>query len=469
MTQHLRPYADYIDSGVPSLGEVPAHWEVRRLGQMGRIWKGLGGSKADETSTGVPCIRYGDLYTSHEFFIRSTRSAIPKAIAENYTPIEFGDVLFASSGETIEDIGKSAVSLMRSEARCGGDVLVFRSRHPVDARYLGYTVGCRPVVVQKAAMGRGITVMHIYADQLKRLALPLPPLPEQTAIARFLDYIDGRIRRAIREKEKLLAVLAEQQHAAIEQAVTGAIDVQTGRPFAAYKNSGVEWLPKVPAHWLGLPLAAAATSVQTGPFGSQLHAHEYVDMGVPVINPSHLTDGRIAPDHSVTVTEQKAEELSRHRLARADIVMARRGEVGRSALVQPNEVGWICGTGSLRIRPRRAVCRPEYLLLALNSSRSRDALHLTSVGSTMPNLNAEIVSRLRLHIPPLAEQDAIAEFCRIVKARHNAATSHPRRQTALLREYRDRLVADMVTGKLDVRGGGIRESRSCLPPPPAVG
>lgn len=447
----LPVYAEMRDSGSESLGRVPAHWEVQRIGQLGRLYKGRGGSKEHEVAAGVPCVRYGDLYTTHEYFIHSSRSAVPERVADEYSRIEFGDVLFATSGETLDEIGKSAVNLIRTRAVCGGDILLFRCKRQANARYLGYATGSRSATAQKARMGRGITVMHIYGNQLKRLAVPFPPLPEQSAIARYLDHMNRCIRRAIRSRERLLELLAEQKRAAIEQAVTGGIDVRTGRPYPAYKDSRVGWLPETPAHWVGLGLGAAATSVQTGPFGSQLHADEYVDLGVPVINPSHLTtDGRVAPDQSVAVTEHKAAQLSRHRLAPGDIVMARRGEVGRSAQIQPSETGWLCGTGSLRIRPRRTVCQPEYLLLVLNSAGVRDALHLASVGSTMPNLNAEIVSRLRLQLPPLAEQVAIAEFCRAVNARHDAETRHTRRRIALLREYRERLIADVVTGQVDV-------------------
>jgi type I restriction enzyme S subunit len=396
-------------------------------------------------------VRYGDLYTSHEFFIHASRSRVPEEKAKNYTRIEFGDALLAGSGETIDEIGKSAVCLMRSEARCGGDIILFRSQTPVDAKYLGYATGSRPAILQKAAMGRGITVMHVYANQLKRLALPMPPLPEQSAIVRFLDYVDRRVWRYIREKEKLIRLLEEQRRTAIGRAVTGEMDVQKGRPHAAYRDSGVEWLERVPIHWSRTTLGKVATSVQTGPFGSQLHASEYIVNGVPVINPSHLAEGRIRPDRSVAVTELKATKLSRHRLATGDIVMARRGEVGRSALVQVREAGWVCGTGSLRVRPRRSMCRPEYLLLLLNSSGSRDALALYSIGSTMPNLNAQVVSRLRIWLPPHGEQVAITQFCQRVSDRYSNATRHALRQIEALGEYRTRLIADVVTGKLDVR------------------
>ena len=203
-----------------------------------KAFKRNGGNKDDEVPMGVPCVRYGDLYTTHTYFIRRSRSFVSQSTAESYTPITFGDVLFAASGETYDEIGKSAVNLMQSEACCGGDVILFRPEHPIEARYMGYATDCRPAAIQKATMGRGITVKHIYGNQLKSLTLALPPLAEQAAISRFLDHADRRIRRYIRAKQKLIALLEEQKQAIIHQAVTGQIDVRTGRPYAAYKALG---------------------------------------------------------------------------------------------------------------------------------------------------------------------------------------------------------------------------------------
>ena len=221
----------------------------RRLGQIGRISKGVGGNKDDEVSSGVPCIRYGDLYTTHDFVIRKSRSFVPNGKAAQYTAIEFGDVLFAGSGETIAEIGKSAVNLMRQDARCGGDVIIFRPRKPVDARYFGYTLDSHPVAGQKASMGRGFTIMHIYGSQLKYLSMPLPPLAEQTSIAHFLDRSVARIQRYVNAKQKLITLLDEQKRAMISQVVTGQIDVRTGKPYAAYRPSRNGSPRKVPAHW----------------------------------------------------------------------------------------------------------------------------------------------------------------------------------------------------------------------------
>ena len=122
MIADLTPYPAMKDSGVEWLGSVPEHWDVRRLGQIGRLSKGNGGNKDDEVPRGVPCVRYGDLYTTHTHFIRKSRSFVSQSTAEGYTPIKCGDVLFAASGETFDEIGKSAVNLMQSKGCCGGDV-----------------------------------------------------------------------------------------------------------------------------------------------------------------------------------------------------------------------------------------------------------------------------------------------------------------------------------------------------------
>ena len=219
-------YPAYRDSCVEWLGEVPQHWDVRRLGQIGTFSKGSGGNKDDEVPEGVPCIRYGDLYTMHKYFIRSSRSCVPSARATDYTLIRFGDLLFAGSGETMGEIGKSAVNLIRSEVRCGGDIIVFRANREVEPEFLGYATDAPSAVAQKATMGRGFTVMHIYAKQLKRLALTLPPLAEQVEIARFLDDALARIDAGMVVAARQIKLARELRSSLTADVVTGKLDVR---------------------------------------------------------------------------------------------------------------------------------------------------------------------------------------------------------------------------------------------------
>src|SRR5262249_52634873 len=143
---------------------------------------------------------------------------------------------------------------------------------------------------------------------------------------------------------------------------------------------------------------------QTGPFGSQLHSEEYVTDGTPIVNPANLQNGKIVPDSDCTVDDPTRWRLSRHELRQGDIVFARRGEMGRCALVTEHEEGWLCGTGSLIVRPDTNTGHPPYLNLVLSIRGIKDWLSLESVGSTMENLNTEILSRTPVPNPPPSEQ-----------------------------------------------------------------
>ena len=249
-----RPYPHYRDSGVEWLGDVPEHWILDQLGRIGSFSKGSGGTKADEVEDGVPCVRYGDLYTQHQFLIEKTRANISEGSATKYTPIRYGDLLFAGSGETLEEIGKSAANLLTGPAYCGGDVILFRPSIEADATFLGYAADCSPAAYQKSCMGRGVTVMHIYSSELKYLLMPLPPLAEQRAIAAFLDRETERIDALVEKKRLLIERLEEYRTALIARTVTRGLPPEAARaagldPSPRLKASGVEWLGDVPEHW----------------------------------------------------------------------------------------------------------------------------------------------------------------------------------------------------------------------------
>ena len=244
-----KPYPAYKDSGIEWLGEVPEHWKKQKLGQLGRFSKGSGGTKGDEYQDGVPCVRYGDLYTQHRFFIVESRGRIRIDVAKStYTPIQYGDVLFAGSGETLDEIGKSAVNLMSEPAYCGGDVIIFRPSIPIDPKFLGYAIDCPLAVYQKACFGRGITVMHIYASELKYLTFFLPTLSEQMAIAFFLDQTIATIDLLVARSSEEIELRKEYLTRLIADVVTGKIDVRKAAAQLTSPTSfpldGIEGIPR---------------------------------------------------------------------------------------------------------------------------------------------------------------------------------------------------------------------------------
>ena len=435
-------------SDVEWLGQVPAHWEVTRLGRFGKFLKGNGGTKDDEASSGIPCVRYGDLYTTHEFVVLQARSFVSKEKVKDYTSIRFGDVLFAASGETIDEIGKSAANLIPSEACCGGDVIIFRPSREVDARYIGYATDCLPSRIQKATMGRGITVMHVYGHQLKRLSLALPPFPEQTAIVRFLDYADRRIQRYIRAKQKLIALLEEQKQVIIHQAVTGEIDVRTSQPYPAYKDSGVEWLGEVPEHWEVIPFKRRV-GFQEGP---GIMAADFRESGIPLLRISCLRE-ELATLNGCNYLDPEMVALRWNHFAirRGDYLLSASASTGEVSLATADVVGAIPYTGIIRLWGRSQKAIMEYVRLFMISGLFQDQIYRAKSGVGIEHFGPKHLNRMIITLPSVAEQEAIVGVCQEAIAPLAGAIAGARREIALLREYRTRLIADVVTGKLDVR------------------
>ena len=220
------------------------------------------------------------------------------------------------------------------------------------------------------------TVRNMSAKTLRSVQVPLPPLDEQRRIAAILDQADS-----LRGKRgEVLTHLADLRASIFSD--------MFGDPVA---SSGGTTLAKV-------------ADIQIGPFGSLLHKEDYVTGGVPLINPSHIINGEIRPAPDFSVTAEKAATLKNYQLRAGDVVMGRRGEMGRCAVVEVEHDGYLCGTGSLIVRPRPDLAESTYLQAALSNASAKSLLERLALGSTLPNLNAAIVSGLPIRTPALTEQ-----------------------------------------------------------------
>lgn len=206
-----------------------------------------------------------------------------------------------------------------------------------------------------------------------------------------------------------------------------------------------------------VPLASVTRLLQTGPFGSQLGAEDYVEGGIPIINPSHITEKGLRPDPSVAVSVETRTRLSRHALQAQDVVFVRRGELGRASLVGAHEAGWICGTGSLLARLRLEMIEPQFMAYVTQCERARSWLTRQSVGSTMDNLNATIVGRLPVPLPSLPTQRRIVSFLTMKSAAIDALIAKKERLLELLVEKRQAFITQCVTEGLHL-GVPMKES-----------
>lgn len=196
------------------LGIIPEDWEIMTFDELGTFSKSSGVSRAESNTGNIPCIRYGELYTHHNDYIKAYNSYISKTVASKAKLLQYGDVLFAASGETKEEIGKSAAFVNSCEAYAGGDIIILSTNSQLcDAKYIGYASNAPYVTKQKATKGQGDAVVHITSEAIKTISVNIPPIAEQRAIAEVLSDVDGLIAALDKKiaKKRLLKQGAMQQ------------------------------------------------------------------------------------------------------------------------------------------------------------------------------------------------------------------------------------------------------------------
>ena len=197
-------------------GWIPEEWEIKSLENIGDFSKGKGISKNEITTTGKPCIRYAEIYTKYNFYTDNFDSYISEESATNSRKISYGDLLFAGSGETIEDIGKCVAFLGKVDAFAGGDIVILSPKEE-DSKFLGFLLNHTIANRQKYKLGQGHSVVHIYSSGLKKLKVPIPPLPEQQKIATILSTWDS----AIAKQQQLIAAKQQFKKGLMQLLLTG--------------------------------------------------------------------------------------------------------------------------------------------------------------------------------------------------------------------------------------------------------
>jgi type I restriction enzyme, S subunit len=197
-------------------------WKQFRLGDIGTFLKGKGISKSETLDEGIGCIRYGEIYTVHHFYIKKFYSYINEEIAKKSTKIMKNDILFAGSGETAEEIGKAVAYLGESIAYAGGDIIILRPKIEVDSLFLSYILNFGKVATERAKLGQGNSVVHIYPKSLSTLSFRLPSYEEQCEISRLLKTVDNEINLMEQERNEL----NDQKKGLMQLLLTGKVRVK---------------------------------------------------------------------------------------------------------------------------------------------------------------------------------------------------------------------------------------------------
>lgn len=414
----MRSYAEMKPADSPWLGEVPAHWELSRFRYEAMINRGQVDPR-EEPWSGMTLIAPNHI-ESNTGRIISVETAEEQGADSGKYLLEPGQLVYSKIRPALN---KAAIA--ETQALCSADMYAMSFTDRVEPRFALYYVLARPFHTFATIISMRVKMPKVNREELADAPWPVPPLDEQRAIADYLDRETARIDTLIEEQQRLIEMLRERRWAVVERGV-----------------ALLDW---------NTPLKSVATLIQTGPFGSQLKSGEYEDGGTSVINPSHMVAGEVVPDPRIAVSAEKAEQLARHRLEEGDLIAARRGDLGRCAVVGPSAAGFLCGTGSAVIRLDRTRVDPSFAAIVFSSRRNRDALALASVGSTMENLNSDIIGALRFPVPPLDEQRRLTAELEQATAKIDTLIAETERFIELARERRAALITAAVTGQIDVR------------------
>ncbi len=401
----------------------PAHWQVSKLRDV-CLKIGSGATPTGGQAAYLPTRTEWALIRSQNVFDRQFDATGLAFISDEQAAglqgvvLQRGDVLLNITGDgvtfaracqvpvsVLPAVVNQHVSIVRPDPQIadGGYVLAYLT-HPAVKGYIeGFNAG---------GSRRALTKAHIESFEI-----PLPPMEEQRAIANILVTLDDKIELNRRMNETLEAMARaifqswfvdfDPVRAKASGESPDSICQRLGLTpelLALFPGSFEDSeLGEIPLGWTHSTLAAEAKRyggfIQTGPFGSQLHASDYVDEGVPVVMPQDLNNRRISVERIVRVAEEMAQRLTRHRVRPGDVVYSRRGDVERHALVSDRESGWLCGTGCLLVRLGAAWPSQAYLSEVLDLPVTREWLVRHAVGATMPNLNTSILGDVPLLLP----------------------------------------------------------------------
>ena len=437
MIADLKPYAEYKESGLPWLGQVPGHWGTRRTKFLfrERVQKGFPDEPLLAATQSKGVVRKADY---------GTRTVTATKDFHLLKLVETGD--FVISLRSFE--GGIEVAHCRGIISPAYTVLAPRAEAAEGyySRFFKSSAFISSLTLFVTGIREGQNVDY---ERLSRSYLPLPPADEQAAIGRFLDWANGRLERAIRAKRKVIALLNEQKQAIIHRAVTRGLD-----PSVPLKPSGVPRLADIPQHWEAWPINRCAR-VGNGSTPSRGKPGYWNNGTYPWLNSSQVNRGFIdSADQFVTPTALRECHLPRVPAGSVLVAITGQGKTRGTAALLGVEA--TINQHIAFITPRTNVVSPEFLHLAFVAAYQSLRTLSDDSGSTKGALTCEDLKRFKVVLPPLLEQTVLVEYMRAETQTLNSAISRLKREVELLREYRTRLVADVVTGKLDVREAAAR-------------
>ena len=429
MIPNLTSYVSYKATRVKWLDSIPEHWHIRRLKSvcLESALYGANVSAASYSATGVRFLRTTDITGSGQ--LKPGGVFLPEELVRDYVLAD-GDLLISRSGT----VGRSFLFDSERHGRCAyaGYLVRFVPTREISPTYLFWFTKTQPFSEFVRLMAISSTIDNVNGEKFANLPLPLPPLAEQNEIVRFLDHADRRIRRYIRAKQKLIALLEEQKRTLIHQAVTGQVDVQTGQPYPSYKDSGAEWLGVVPGHW------------EISRVKAEFHCLNHRRLPLSGTKRGEMSSRRYDYYGASGVIDKVEDYLFDDEL----LLIA---EDGANLVLRSSPLA-IIARGRFWVNNHAHILKPKRGNIEFLASVMECLNYLPWIsGAAQPKLTQDRLMSIAIAVPSREEQDRIVASSMTETSHLRIGISRAEREINLLREYRTRLIADVVTGKLDVR------------------
>ena len=443
----IKPYSEYKDSGLPWLGKVPEHWDV--LPHRALFEEIKEREQPNEQMLSVTITR--GVIKQRDLLAGSSKKDSSKLDKSAYKLVCPGDIAYNKMRAWQGAIGVSELRGIISPA-----YVVQRMRGAHNPRYFHHLFRTPGFAKEAESWSYGITsdMWSLRPEHFKAIYSPLPPDEEQAAIVRFLDHATHRLDKTIRAKRKTIALLNEQKQVIIHRAVTRGL-----APDILLKDSGIPWLGQIPAYWVLQNLGRAIRLLTGFPFASSGFSQS--ETGMRLVRGINVTPSGLRWNAVVRWERKPGDGLDEFALQVGDIVLGMdRPIIGagvRAASVVEKDTPSLLLQRVARLRPTDRL-DAGFLLLLLRGKLFADYMTPIFTGISVPHLSPEQIKGFKVALPPVKEQQAIVSYVDTETSGLKITITRIEREIELLREYRTRLVADVVTGELDVR-----EAAACLP------
>ena len=399
--------------------EVPENWVWVRFGAIAEIVTG-----------GTPSKKHPEYYGRNFPFYK------PSDLDQGRLTYDASEYL-SEEGKKVSRIipkNSTAVCCIGSIGKCGYLMCEGTTNQQINSAIpkinslcLYYYLCTENFVQNLLSMASATTIAIVNKSKMESCAFPLPPLSEQQRIVERIEELFAKLDEAKERLQEVAESFAVRKAALLHKAFTGEL---IGKQVTEL-----------------VPLENLVDLIKIGPFGSSLHESDYIENGIPLVNPNHIVQQRIVPQSKISISDEKAEELSSYKLKENDIVLGRRGEMGRCAPISNREENWICGTGSMIIRLKKEYDAKLYSLI-LGSQATVTYLENSAVGSTLKNLNEKIVRKIPVPQFSSEEQHEIVRLIDELLARERAAQQAAEQALASIDLMKKSILARAFRGEL---------------------